>query len=40
LLYSNPHDPLNPEAASLMLKAPEQYREKVLFYVNKYAQQD
>ena len=37
LLYPNPTDPLNPEAALLMLKFPKKYEEKVKETVNKYA---
>mmetsp|Transcript_26077 Transcript_26077/g.44476 ORF Transcript_26077/g.44476 Transcript_26077/m.44476 type:complete len:181 (-) Transcript_26077:72-614(-) len=37
LHYPNPTDPLNGEAASLLLKDPEQYSTKVKEYVRKYA---
>jgi len=37
LLYPNPADPLNPEAASLMLKESQKYEQKVRDYVKKYA---
>ncbi len=37
LLYPNPSDPLNSEAASLLLKNPEKYKEKVREYVSKFA---
>lgn len=37
LLYPNPTDPLNGEAASLLLKDPEKYKDKVKEYVKKYA---
>jgi len=37
LLYPNPTDPLNPEAALLMIKFPKKYDEKVKESVNKYA---
>jgi len=37
LLYPNPTDPLNPEAALLMIKFPKKYEEKVKESVNKYA---
>lgn len=37
LLYPNPSDPLNPEAASLMLKQQQKYEQKVKEYVKKYA---
>jgi ubiquitin-conjugating enzyme E2 H len=38
LLYPNPTDPLNGEAAAFMLKEPEKYVNKVKEYVQKYAQ--
>ncbi len=37
LLYPNPTDPLNGEAARLLLKDAEKYKEKVQEYVKKYA---
>ena len=37
LLYPNPSDPLNSEAASLLLKRPESYRRKVREMVVKFA---
>lgn len=37
LMYPNPADPLNPEAAGLMLKDPSRYEKKVKEYVAKYA---
>jgi len=37
MLYPNPTDPLNGEAAALLLKEPERYKAKVIEYVNKYA---
>jgi len=37
LLYPNPTDPLNGEAAALMIKEPERYKERVKEYVQKYA---
>lgn len=37
LAYPNPHDPLNSEAASLLLDEPEKYKDKVKFYVKEYA---
>eukprot|EP01088_Endostelium_zonatum_P014875 TRINITY_DN341_c0_g1_i1.p1 TRINITY_DN341_c0_g1~~TRINITY_DN341_c0_g1_i1.p1 ORF type:complete len:192 (-),score=39.72 TRINITY_DN341_c0_g1_i1:166-741(-) len=40
LLYPNPTDPLNSEAASLMLKDEEGFKNKVRDYVNKYAADD
>eukprot|EP01099_Mayorella_cantabrigiensis_P000566 TRINITY_DN1256_c0_g1_i2.p1 TRINITY_DN1256_c0_g1~~TRINITY_DN1256_c0_g1_i2.p1 ORF type:complete len:175 (-),score=32.18 TRINITY_DN1256_c0_g1_i2:320-844(-) len=38
LLYPNPTDPLNGEAAALLLKEPERYKAKVKDYVQKFAQ--
>jgi len=40
LLYPNPSDPLNGEAAALLLKEPERYKERVKECVNKYASGD
>ncbi len=40
LLYPNPTDPLNGEAARLLLKDAEKYKEKVKEYVKKYANED
>eukprot|EP00697_Spironema_sp_BW2_P011796 gnl/Spiro4/27648_TR13771_c0_g1_i1.p1 gnl/Spiro4/27648_TR13771_c0_g1~~gnl/Spiro4/27648_TR13771_c0_g1_i1.p1 ORF type:complete len:220 (+),score=59.59 gnl/Spiro4/27648_TR13771_c0_g1_i1:80-661(+) len=37
LLYPNPTDPLNGEAAALMLREPERYRARIVEYVQKYA---
>jgi len=37
LLYPNPSDPLNGEAAALLLQHPKAYNEKVQDYVKKYA---
>jgi ubiquitin-conjugating enzyme E2 H len=37
LMYPNPTDPLNPEAAALMLKDPPRYDKKVKEYVSKFA---
>ncbi|EAS03853.3 ubiquitin-conjugating enzyme (macronuclear) [Tetrahymena thermophila SB210] len=37
LSYPNPHDPLNPEAASMMNKDLKRYEQKVRDYVKKYA---
>ena len=37
LLYPNPTDPLNNEAASLQLKSEEQYTAKIKEYVVSYA---
>mmetsp|Transcript_3424 Transcript_3424/g.9889 ORF Transcript_3424/g.9889 Transcript_3424/m.9889 type:complete len:191 (-) Transcript_3424:351-923(-) len=38
LLYPNPTDPLNGEAAALLMREPEAYNEKVRDYVRQYAQ--
>jgi ubiquitin-conjugating enzyme E2 H len=38
LLYPNPSDPLNGEAAALHMRDPEGYRNKVKDYVKRYAQ--
>jgi len=38
LRYPNPTDPLNGDAAAVLLKEPERYKEKVKEYVQKYAQ--
>jgi hypothetical protein len=40
LLYPNPSDPLNGEAAALHMRDPEAYKRKVIEYVKKYAQPD
>ena len=37
LLYPNPTDPLNGEAAALLMREPEQYNRKVKEYVQRYA---
>lgn len=37
LLYPNPTDPLNGEAAALLLKEPEKYKNKVRDYVQRFA---
>jgi len=37
LLYPNPTDPLNGEAAALLMREPEQYNKKVRDYVQRYA---
>ena len=37
LLYPNPNDPLNPDAADLLLHHKKQYEEKVKKYVKLYA---
>lgn len=40
LLYPNPTDPLNGEAAALLMREPEAYNKKVKEYVEKYAKPD
>lgn len=40
LSYPNPEDPLNNEAAALLLEEPEKYKAKVRELVDKYAKQD
>jgi len=40
LTYPNPTDPLNPEAASLMMRDPEGYKRRVQDYVKRYASED
>mmetsp|Transcript_14432 Transcript_14432/g.31254 ORF Transcript_14432/g.31254 Transcript_14432/m.31254 type:complete len:201 (-) Transcript_14432:1358-1960(-) len=40
LLYPNPTDPLNGEAAALLMREPQAYANKVKDYVKRYAQQD
>ncbi|KAF2077391.1 hypothetical protein CYY_001319 [Polysphondylium violaceum] len=40
LLYPNPTDPLNTEAASMLIKEPERYKQKVKEIVNKYASEN
>lgn len=37
LMYPNPADPLNGEAAALLMNAPEEYRAKVRHYVARHA---
>ena len=37
LLYPNPKDPLNSEAARLLMNDEKEYNNKVKTYVNKYA---
>ena len=39
LLYPNPADPLNGDAASLLMRSPEQYKIRVKDYVERYAKQ-
>jgi len=38
LLYPNPADPLNGEAASMLMREPERYSDKIREYVEKYGQ--
>jgi len=38
LLYPNPSDPLNGEAAALLMREPERYKAKIKEYVDKYGQ--
>jgi len=40
LLYPNPSDPLNGEAAALLLRDPERYKQIVREYVKKYATEE
>eukprot|EP01135_Chromosphaera_perkinsii_P007742 Nk52_evm31s967 gene=Nk52_evmTU31s967 len=40
LIYPNPTDPLNGEAAALLMREPEQYKAKVRDYVQRYATQE
>jgi ubiquitin-conjugating enzyme E2 H len=40
LLYPNPTDPLNGEAAALLLRDPERYKSMVKEYVKKYATEE
>lgn len=40
LLYPNPADPLNGEAASLLMRDPERYAARVREYVQRFAQGD
>ena len=37
LLYPNPTDPLNAEAAALQLKSPEKFNEKVKLYISRFS---
>ncbi|KAK3268566.1 Ubiquitin-conjugating enzyme E2 5 [Cymbomonas tetramitiformis] len=39
-LYPNPTDPLNGEAAAMLMREPESYNKKVKEYVQKYAKPD
>ena len=38
LLYPNPTDPLNGEAAALMMREPERYAAKIREYVERFGQ--
>jgi len=38
LLYPNPSDPLNGEAAALLMREPERYKQKIREYVDKFGQ--
>jgi len=40
LLYPNPTDPLNGEAAALLLREPEKYKDKVKDCVSKFAKEE
>lgn len=40
LRYPNPSDPLNGEAAALLMRSPDQYATRVKDYVKKYASQE
>ena len=40
LLYPNPSDPLNGEAAKLLIHSPEKYQKKVKEYVELYAKDE
>eukprot|EP00163_Fabomonas_tropica_P005655 TRINITY_DN1527_c0_g1_i1.p1 TRINITY_DN1527_c0_g1~~TRINITY_DN1527_c0_g1_i1.p1 ORF type:complete len:182 (-),score=29.47 TRINITY_DN1527_c0_g1_i1:293-838(-) len=40
LLYPNPSDPLNGEAAALLMREPDKFKAKVADYVSKYATAD
>ena len=40
LLYPNPTDPLNPEAAQLSIKYEDKYKQKIKQYIDKYAKLD
>lgn len=40
LLYPNPTDPLNPEAAQLQIRYEQKYKDKIKQYVEQYASQD
>lgn len=40
LLYPNPTDPLNPEAAQMQMKYEDKYKDKIKEYILKYAQKD
>jgi len=40
LLYPNPTDPLNGDAAALLLREPERYKAKVSEYLKRYATEE
>ncbi len=40
LMYPNPTDPLNPEAAQMQMKYEAKYNDRIKEYVQKYAQPD
>jgi ubiquitin-conjugating enzyme E2 H len=40
LMYPNPTDPLNGEAAAILLRDPERYKTKVREYIEKYASEE
>eukprot|EP00051_Salpingoeca_urceolata_P005935 m.78955 g.78955 ORF g.78955 m.78955 type:complete len:186 (-) comp14606_c0_seq3:1881-2438(-) len=40
LMYPNPADPLNGEAAAMLMNAPEEYKGKVQQYVQRYATEE
>lgn len=40
LRYPNPSDPLNGEAAALLMRSPEQYATRVKDYVKRYAREE
>lgn len=40
LTYPNPSDPLNSEAAGLMIREPERFKKKVRDYIERYAKEE
>lgn len=40
LSYPNPSDPLNAEAAGMMIKDPERFKKKVKDYIERYAKEE